>query len=91
MIRSKPASPFSSRTIASPSTRQDFASSASTALAIVGKRLVKSLPSRVKRRTAATSRRAMMRKPLCLISWNQPGQARFNNAVRGAAMQYHAC
>ena len=34
---------------------------------------MKSLPLRVMSRTPAASRRAMMPKPSCLISWIQPG------------------
>jgi len=53
--------------------RNDFAGRASTAATMIGKRLVKSLPLRVISRTPALSRRAMMRKPSCLISCSQPG------------------
>jgi hypothetical protein len=44
-----------------------------TAVAIKGKRLVKSLPWRVISRTSALSRRARIRKPSCLISCRQSG------------------
>src|SRR6516225_4958498 len=44
-----------------------------SAMAMNGKRSVKSFPARVISRTPALSRRAMIRKPSCLISWSQPG------------------
>ena len=43
-----------------------------SAIAMNGKRSVKSFPARVISRTPAASLRARMRKPSCLISWSQP-------------------
>src|SRR6516165_1063491 len=44
-----------------------------SAMAMNGKRSVKSFPARVISRTPAASLRARMRKPSCLISCSQPG------------------
>ena len=72
-MSSKTARPLSSVQIASPSMRNERPGSASSAATASGKRDVKSLPWRVNSRTPALSRRAMIRKPSCLISWIQPG------------------
>ena len=72
-MRSNTARPSPLVTIASPSIRNDCAGRAVTAATMTGKRLVKSFPWRVISRTPALSRRAMMRKPSCLISCSQPG------------------
>lgn len=41
--------------------------------AMNGKRRLRSMPLRESNRTASPSRRAISRKPSCLISWIQPG------------------
>ncbi len=75
-----------------PSSRSDRADSAVTASTASGNRAVKSLPWRVIRRTPASSRRAIMRMPSCLISCSQFArrralggrrQTRFDVAERG--------
>jgi hypothetical protein len=70
-MRSNTARPFWSVTIASPSIRHERADNAATAAAASGKRPAKSYPLRVRSRTPAASRRAMMRKPSCFISCSQ--------------------
>src|SRR6516165_8747116 len=72
-MRSNTVSPRSFVTMASPSIRKDCADSAVTAATASGNREVKSLPWRLMKRTPARSRRAIIRKPSCLISWSQPG------------------
>jgi hypothetical protein len=58
---------------ASPSIKQDLMRSETTASAIRGNRAVQSWPLRVKSRTAAALRQAIIRKPSCLISCTQSG------------------
>jgi len=55
------------------SSRHQRTGSAATAATSSGKRLLKSWPLRAKRRTPWASRRAVMRKPSCVISWSQSG------------------
>ena len=80
---SKTAKPFSSQAMASPSTTHERAGRVAIASLANGKRLVKLYPLRVISRTPPASRRAMMRKPSCLISCSQPSPA--GGSVAGAA------
>jgi hypothetical protein len=66
-MRLNTAIPWSSHTIASASTTHDLIGSARTAAAANGKRLARSLPLRVRSRTARPLACARIRKPSCLF------------------------
>jgi hypothetical protein len=75
---SNTASPFSSTAIASPSMTKLRALGVAIAATAAGKRVVKSLPRRLKSRTISPALRAMMRKP------TQPGPAGGLSVARAA-------
>ena len=75
---SNTASPFSSTAIASPSMTKLRALGGPIAATAAGKRVVKSLPRRLKSRTISPALRAMMRKP------TQPGPAGGLSVARAA-------
>jgi hypothetical protein len=64
--------PSGPQATASPSIMHVRALSRATASVMRGKRLVRSLPGRLKSLTRLPSLRAMIRKPSCLISCSQP-------------------